>query len=63
MLDVRRPDRATRGRLPGPETLTRLLAVLALLLAVWIVMAVVLEAREPAAAAHIRPLPRDLFAP
>jgi hypothetical protein len=66
MLDVTRPGRTVRGRMPGPEALTRLLAVTALLVAVWIVLVVVLQAREPAAgpaASHLRPLPRDLFAP
>ena len=53
-----------RRRAPGVAV--RLLAVCALLLATWIVVTVVLEAREPGPASstpHIQPLPRNFFHP
>ncbi len=56
----------TRGRLRAPGLAARLLAVSALLVAVWIVLVVVFEAREPNAgtpASHIRPLPTNFFRP
>jgi hypothetical protein len=63
MSDVRAD--AGRGRAPRVAA-RRLVAVVALLAAVWIVCAVVVESREPSAGApapHIRPLPVNFFRP
>jgi hypothetical protein len=61
MLEVRHFPRRR-----SPSAAVRLLAVTALLLAAWFVLAVVFEAREPGPvtpAPHIQPLPRNFLHP
>jgi hypothetical protein len=61
-----RDGRLERGKRRSRDVRARLLAVSALLVAAWIVLAVLNEAREPSVAApasQIRPLPTNLFRP
>jgi uncharacterized membrane-anchored protein len=63
---VGRDQRAVRARRGARDAATRVLAVTALVLAVWFVVAVTLEAREPSSptpALHIQPLPTNLVGP